>query len=73
MSRRQFSGTIEEDGGVVEAVHVDLDVVSLHTGSDQRDGHLESADFLDIGANAKASFALTISDRTGDDFVASCP
>jgi len=56
---------------VVKAVHVDLDVVSLDTGNEPRDGHLESADFLHVEANAKASFWLTPSDRTGDDIVAS--
>ena len=68
---QQFSGTIEEDGGVVKAVNVDIDVASLNTGSDQRDGHLKSADFFDVETNPSASFALTSFERTGDDVVAS--
>lgn len=68
---QQFSGNIEEDGGVVSAVNVDIDVASLNTGSEQRDGHLKSADFFDVEANPTASFALTKFERSGDDVVAS--
>lgn len=67
---QQFSGTIDEEGGVVSAVHVDVDVASLNTGSEQRDGHLKSADFFDVEANPTASFSLTTFERAGDDVVA---
>ncbi len=68
---QQFSGTIEDEGGVVTAVNVEIDVASLNTGSEQRDGHLKSADFFNIEANPTASFALTTFQRSGDDVVAS--
>lgn len=67
---QQFSGTIDEEGGVVSAVHVNVDVASLNTGTEQRDGHLKSADFFDVEANPTASFALTTFERAGDDVVA---
>lgn len=68
---QQFSGTMEDDGGVVKSVAVEIDVASLNTGSDQRDGHLKSADFFDVEANPTASFALTTFARSGDEVVAS--
>jgi polyisoprenoid-binding protein YceI len=68
---QQFSGTVEEEGGVVSAVHVEVDVASLNTGNEQRDGHLKGADFFNTEANPTASFALTAFQRTGDDVQAS--
>jgi polyisoprenoid-binding protein YceI len=66
----QFEGTIEEQNGQVTAVTVDVDLASLSTGSDQRDGHLKSADFFDVEANPKANFSLTKFTRNGEEVVA---
>lgn len=68
---QQFSGTIDEEAGVVKGVNVEIDVASLNTGSEQRDGHLKSADFFDVEANPTATFALTTFERSGDDVTAS--
>lgn len=66
----QFEGTIEEQDGQVTAVTVDVDLASLTTGSDQRDGHLKSADFFDVETNPKANFSLTTFTRNGEEVVA---
>lgn len=65
-----FSGTIDEEGGSAKSVTVDIDVASLNTGNEQRDGHLRSADFFDVENHPKASFTLTSFERSGDDVTA---
>jgi polyisoprenoid-binding protein YceI len=67
---QQFSGTIEDDNGTVKSVTVDIDMASLSTGNEQRDGHLKSADFFDVENHPKASFTLTSFTRTGDEATA---
>lgn len=67
---QQFAGTIDEESGVVKSVVVDIDVASLNTGSDQRDGHLKSVDFFDVENSPKANFTLTAFERAGDDVTA---
>jgi polyisoprenoid-binding protein YceI len=44
------TGTITTDSTNPEATEIDvsINVASLTTGNDQRDGHLKSADFLDV-------------------------
>lgn len=54
----QVSGTLvldpgHSDGGSVE---VELEAASIDTGSEQRDAHLRSADFLDADSHARLSF-----------------
>lgn len=66
----QFTGSIEDDNGVVKHVTVDIDVASLDTGNGQRDDHLRSPDFFDVAAFPKATFVLTAFDRNGDDVTA---
>ncbi len=66
----QFEGSIDEEDGQVSAVNVDVDLASLTTGSDQRDGHLKSADFFDVEANPKANFSLTKFTRSGEEVIA---
>ena len=66
----QFEGTIEEEDGHVTGVNVDVDLASLTTGSDQRDGHLKGADFFDVEANPKATFRLTTFTRSGEEVTA---
>lgn len=65
-----FSGTIDEENGTAKSVTVDIDVASLTTGNEQRDGHLRSADFFDVENHPKASFTLTSFERSGDDVTA---
>lgn len=66
----QFSGSIEEENGQAKAVTVEIDVASLDTGNEQRDGHLRSPDFFDAENHPKATFALTGFERSGDDVTA---
>lgn len=63
----QFTGSIEDDNGVVKHATVDIDVASLDTGNGQRDDHLRSPDFFDAAAFPKATFVLTTFDRNGSD------
>ena len=65
-----FSGSIDEENGQATAVTVEIDVASLDTGNEQRDGHLRSADFFDVENHPKATFSLTKFERSGDDVIA---
>ena len=65
-----FSGAIDEENGQATAVTVEIDVASLDTGNEQRDGHLRSADFFDVENHPKATFALTTFERSGDEVTA---
>lgn len=67
---QQFTGAIEDDNGTPTSVTVDIDMASLNTGNEQRDGHLKSADFFDVENHPKASFALTSFTRNGDEATA---
>ena len=44
------------------------DIDSIHTGNDQRDGHLKSADFFDAAAHPKLTFESTSVEKKGDDY-----
>lgn len=63
---REFSGTVDlvEDGGapVVEAV---VDLASIDTNDDRRDGHLRSADFLDAENNPEMRFVSRAVEEKG--------
>ncbi len=65
-----FEGTIDEENGSVKGVSVEIDMNSLTTGNEQRDGHLRSADFFDVANFPKATFSLTKFTRDGDDISA---
>jgi polyisoprenoid-binding protein YceI len=67
---QQFSGSIVEENGQATAATIEIDVASLNTGNDQRDGHLRSADFFDAENFPKATFSLTKFERAGDDVTA---
>lgn len=62
-----FSGTIEEQEGVVSAAEISIDVASLTTGTAQRDDHLRSADFFDVASHPTATFRLLTAERSGND------
>lgn len=65
-----FTGEIDEQDGQVKSVTVDIDMTSLTTNNDQRDGHLKSPDFFDVATYPTAKFVLTQFERDGDDVVA---
>ncbi|MGC4935787.1 YceI family protein [Gordonia sp. DT30] len=64
-----FSGTITvaEDG--TPSVQAEIDVTSISTGNEQRDGHIRSADFFDAETFPKATFTSTSVRPDGDDYV----
>jgi polyisoprenoid-binding protein YceI len=64
-----FSGAVvvAEDG--TPSVKAEIAVDSLHTGNDQRDGHLKSADFFDSEKYPTATFVSTGVRANGDDYV----
>jgi polyisoprenoid-binding protein YceI len=64
-----FSGaiTVAEDG--TPAVTAQIDVTSVNTGNEQRDGHLKSADFFDVEQFPTATFRSTGVAATGDVYV----
>lgn len=64
-----FSGTITvaEDG--TPSVQAEIDVTSITTGNEQRDGHIRSADFFDAETYPKATFVSTSVRPDGDDYV----
>lgn len=55
-----------EAGSRVSAV---IDAASVHTGNEQRDGHIRSADFLDVDKNPTIGFTSTeVRDFDGETF-----
>lgn len=65
------SGTIELDEADPTSAtgSFSINVASLNTGVEQRDGHLRSADFFDAENHPTATFATTaITPKGGDDY-----
>jgi polyisoprenoid-binding protein YceI len=64
-----FSGaiTVAEDG--TPAVTAEIEVDSLHTGNEQREAHLKSADFFDVEKFPTAGFRSTGVQAKGDAYV----
>lgn len=52
------SGSVVVDGAA-STVSVDIDASTIQTGVEQRDGHLQSADFLDVGTFPQVTFRST--------------
>ena len=64
-----FSGaiTVAEDG--TPSVTAEIDVASVSTGNEQREGHLKSADFFDVEQYPTAAFRSTGVQSKGDGYV----
>lgn len=64
-----FSGaiTVDEDG--TPSVAAEIDVASVYTGNEQREGHLKSADFFDVEQYPSAAFRSTGVRADGDNYV----
>ncbi|MBP6506761.1 MAG: polyisoprenoid-binding protein [Opitutaceae bacterium] len=65
----KFTGTIgvnqdKMEENTVEAV---IDVGSVNTASEKRDGHLKTPDFFDVATYATITFKSTAWKKTGDD------
>lgn len=66
---KKFEGTCEAPNDSFENAEVDfsLDVDSIDTNQEQRDGHLKSAEFFDAEKYPKITFKSTSFTKTGDD------
>ncbi|MGU3292663.1 YceI family protein [Williamsia sp. M5A3_1d] len=64
-----FSGaiTIAEDG--TPSVTAEIDVTSINTKNEQRDGHIKSADFFDADTHPTATFVSKSVAKKGGDYV----
>lgn len=47
-------------------IQVEIDTNSIHTGQEQREGHLKSPDFFDVANFPKAVFKSTAIEKTGN-------
>ena len=65
-----FEGTIvtEKDDFTDAKISFSADIDSIHTGNEQRDGHLKSADFFDAANHPKLTFVSTGIVANGSDF-----
>jgi polyisoprenoid-binding protein YceI len=63
------SGRLHLDGAQPSrsTAEVDVDVASLTTGQDQRDGHLRGPDFFDVDQHPRLTFRSTAAEPLGDD------
>jgi polyisoprenoid-binding protein YceI len=66
-----FDATVDVDGDDLAAskVSVTIDVNSIDTRNEQRDGHLRSNDFLDIATYPEITFVSTGVTPVGDDVI----
>ena len=66
-----FDGKLVLDGEnpADSRAEVTIDAASINTGQEQRDGHLKSADFLDVDNFPTLTFASTEVRQDGDEFL----
>lgn len=67
-----FEGTVEaeKDDFSDAKVSFSAEIDSVHTGNEQRDGHLKSPDFFDAASHPKLSFASTgVTRKKGNDYI----
>lgn len=70
-------GTFQEFGGEIvvkdsiedSTTNVTIELGSVHTRNEQRDGHLRSGDFFDAENSPKMTFVSTAIKPEGDDYV----
>jgi polyisoprenoid-binding protein YceI len=66
---KEFSGTIVTgDDALSSSVNATIKAASIDTNNEQRDGHIRSADFLDVEKFPEITFASTGLQADGDDF-----
>lgn len=64
-----FAGTITVgDDPLQSTVEATVDLSSVNTGDETRDGHLKGADFFNVETNPTMSFVSTSITPKGDDF-----
>ena len=63
-----FEGKLDGDPADLANAKISFtaDIDSIHTGNEQRDGHLKSADFFDAAGHPKLTFTSTSIDKKGD-------
>ena len=65
-----FSGSYTTAADPADSsVEVEVDLASVDTGNEQRDGHLRSADFFQVDAHPKMTYRSTGVRRDGDDYI----
>jgi len=64
-----FSGTITVAPDGTPAVTAEIDVASLNTGNQQRDGHVKSADFFNVEHYPVATFTSTSLRPKGEAYI----
>ena len=65
-----FEGTITiAEDPLQSSVTAEVDLSSINTRDEQRDGHLRSADFFEVETHPKLTFTSTSVEPKGDDFV----
>ena len=65
----KFDGTVETNGDdfTTAKVNFSIDVDSISTNNEQRDGHLKSADFFDAANHPKMEFVSTKLEKADGD------
>lgn len=64
-----FSGAIVVADDGTPSVTAEIAVDSLHTGNEQRDGHIKSADFFEVEKYPTATFRSTAVRPNGENYV----
>lgn len=71
--RGRFGGITGEivtgDDITASSVRVEIDATTIDTGNEQRDGHVRSADFFDVGNHPTWTYVSTGVRADGDDLV----
>lgn len=66
---KNFSIEISGEDILKSSIAVTIDATSINTNSEQRDGHLKSADFFDVENHKEISFKSTaFSQKDGDEY-----
>jgi polyisoprenoid-binding protein YceI len=61
--------TLDEEDPTNSSVEIEIDAASVNTREEQRDAHLRSADFLDVGIHPAIRYRSTRISRKGTDAV----
>lgn len=64
---RKFTAEIDGENFTTAPIHVAIEVASIFTNDDARDGHLKSADFFDAEQHKEITFTSTSIKAVGDE------
>ncbi|SPM30549.1 YceI family protein [Mycobacterium terramassiliense] len=65
----RFGGSLTIGSDGTPAVSAEIDVSSVHTGNEQRDAHLRSAEYFDVDSYPTATFTSTALRHEGQAYV----